>query len=93
MLLWGVPVLHGGHLPPATAHQLGETSDATRVLPFLTELLASDVPVGAAASPGRLDIGRLLARPGQRAPARHADADGHACRSRDRPRRLVAVAG
>ncbi len=45
----------------AAAHVLGEPGDAVGVVPFDAEVLAGDVPVGALAGAGCLDVGGLLA--------------------------------
>ena len=42
-------------------HALGEAVDALGVLSLFADLLAGDVPVGAVAGTGRLDVGGLLA--------------------------------
>ena len=44
----------------AVGHALGEAGDALEVVAFFAELIAGDVPVGAVAGSGGLDVGRLL---------------------------------
>jgi hypothetical protein len=46
----------------AAAHVLGEALDAVGVVSFGSEVFAVDVPVGALAGAGCLDVGGLLAR-------------------------------
>jgi hypothetical protein len=45
----------------AVSHLLGEAVDAVAVVSFSSEVLAVDVPVGALAGAGCLDVGGLLA--------------------------------
>jgi hypothetical protein len=45
----------------AAAHALGESRDPLGVRPVRAEVLAGDVPVGALARTGRLDVGCLFA--------------------------------
>src|SRR3984885_11705774 len=54
-------VREGGCLGVAAAHVLGEPRDAVGVVSFDAEVLAVDVPVGALAGAGCLDVGGLLA--------------------------------
>lgn len=46
----------------ASAHVLREPFDAVGVVAFGAEVLAGDVPIGALAGAGCLDVGGLLAR-------------------------------
>ena len=45
----------------AIAHALGQPRDPVGVLSFLAKLVAGEVPVGAVAGAGGLDVGGLLA--------------------------------
>ena len=45
----------------AVSHASGESRDAVGVVAFVAELVAREIPVGAVAGAGRLDVGGLLA--------------------------------
>jgi hypothetical protein len=51
----------GWSVRSAVSHVLGETGDSVGVLAFFAELVTAEVPVGAVAGAGSLDVGRLLA--------------------------------
>lgn len=44
-----------------SGHAYGETCDSAGVLSFFSELIAGEIPVGAVAGSGGLDVGGLLA--------------------------------